>query len=96
MSIVAPKGRKHRCAAALVRVVRRGFATMPDERRGETAIACTEARLSACARCARTSPSRLAFDQQRVEGTLGTIDAMGPVPGATQMRASLEPVGPDA
>jgi hypothetical protein len=38
MSIVAPKGRKHLSADALCRVVRSGFATMPDDRGGETEI----------------------------------------------------------
>jgi len=38
MSIVAPKGRKHLCAEALFRLGRSGFATIPDDRSGETEI----------------------------------------------------------
>jgi hypothetical protein len=36
MSIVASKGRKHLSADALLRLVRSGVATMPDDRGGET------------------------------------------------------------
>ena len=35
MAIVAPKARKHLSADALFRLVRSGFATIPDHRRDE-------------------------------------------------------------
>jgi hypothetical protein len=38
MSIVAPKERKHLSAEALFRLVRRGFATIPDYRWDEVDI----------------------------------------------------------
>jgi len=38
MSIVAPKGRKHLSADALFGLVRSGFATIPDDRLGDTEI----------------------------------------------------------
>ena len=36
MSIVAPQGRKHLSADALFRLVHSGFASLPDDRVGET------------------------------------------------------------
>ena len=38
MSIVAPKGRKHLSADALFRVVRSGFAAIPDDRLSDTEV----------------------------------------------------------
>ena len=38
MAIVAPKGRKHLSADALFRLVRSGFATIPDARLSDTEI----------------------------------------------------------
>ena len=39
MSIVAPKERKHLSADALFRLVRSGFAAMPDPRNGDPEMA---------------------------------------------------------
>jgi hypothetical protein len=39
MAIMAPKGRKPLCAEALLRLVRSGFATLPDHRSDEVAMA---------------------------------------------------------
>jgi hypothetical protein len=39
MAIVAPKGRKHLSADALVRFLQNGFDTIPDHRLAETEIA---------------------------------------------------------
>ena len=43
MSIVAPKGRKHLAADALFRLVRSGFASLPDFRLGDPEISLTNA-----------------------------------------------------
>jgi hypothetical protein len=94
MSIVAPKGRKPLSADALFRLVRSGFATIPDDRGGETEISLTDALMSAFAMFSLKSPSLLAFDKQRVEGNLGTIYGIGRVPCDTQMRERLDPVSP--
>ena len=96
MSSVAPKGRKHLSADALLRMVRRGFATMPDARGGATEIALPDALMSAFAMCSLKSPALLAFDKQRVEGHVGTIYGMGHVPCETQRRERLDPVSPAA
>ena len=96
MSIVAPKGRKHLSADALFRLVRSGFATIPDDRGGETEISLTDALMSAFAMFSLKSPSLLAFDKQRVEGNLGTIYGIGHVPCDTQMRERLDPVSPES
>ena len=72
MSIVAPKGRKHLSADALFRLVRSGFATIPDDRGGEPEISLTDALMSAFAMFSLKSPSLLAFDKQRVRGQFGS------------------------
>ena len=94
MSLVAPKGRKPLAADALFRLVRSGFATIPDPRSTAVEIACTEALRSACARCSLTSPSRLAFDTQRAADTLGTISGSERAPCDPPRRERLAPVSP--
>ncbi len=96
MAIVAPKGRPHRSAAALLRLVRRGVATIPAARLSETEMAVTAARRSACVLCARTSPARLAVDTERPEGTGQTRSGLAQVPCDTHRRARLAPLGPEA
>jgi hypothetical protein len=96
MSLVAPKERKHLSAAALLALVRSGFAAIPDYRRSETDIALTDARMSAFAMFSLTSPALLAFDKERVEGHVQTISGMERVPCDTPMRAILEPVSPES
>ena len=68
MASVGPRGRKHLSADALFRLVRSGFATIPDYRLSETDISLTNALMSAFAMFSLTSPSLLAFDKERVEG----------------------------
>jgi hypothetical protein len=94
MSIVAPKERKHLSADALFRLVRSGFANIPDPRCDDGDIAFTDALMSAFAMFSLTSPSLLAFDKQRVEGNLGTIYGIKRVPCDTHMRERLDPVSP--
>jgi len=96
MSSVAPKGRKHLSADALFRLVRGGFATIPDERGGHTEISLTDTLMSAFAMFSLKSPSLLAFDKHRVEGNLGTIYGIERVPCDTQMRERLDPVSPES
>ena len=62
MSIVAPPVRKHRSADALFRLVRSGFASLPDHRLDDTELALTDALMSAFALCPLKAPSLLAFD----------------------------------
>jgi len=73
MAIIAPKGRKHLSADALFRLVRSGFANIPDHRSDEVDISLTDALMSGFAMFSLKSPSLLAFDKQRVEGNLETI-----------------------
>src|SRR6266436_2415147 len=94
MSIVAPKGRKHLSADALFRLVRNGFAGIPDHRAEETGISCADALMSAFALFSLKSPSLLAFDKERVEGNLHTIYGIERAPCDTHMREMLDPVSP--
>src|SRR5712692_1653496 len=94
MSIVVPKGRKHLSADALFRLVRSGFATLPDDRRSDTDIALPDALMSAFAMFSLKSPSLLAFDKERAEGNLETIYGIERVPCDTHMRAILDLVSP--
>src|SRR5881227_1849958 len=96
MSIVAPKGRKHLSADALFRLVRNGFAGIPDHRAEETGISCADALMSAFAMFSLKSPSLLAFDKERAEGNLGTIYGIQHVPCDTHMRERLDPMGPES
>src|SRR2546422_11609888 len=74
MSIVAPSGRKHLSADALFRLVQSGFASLPDYRVGDTETALADALMSAFAMFSLKAPSLLAFDKERAEGNLHTID----------------------
>src|SRR5437899_5414767 len=96
MSIVVPKVRKHLSADALFGLVRNGFAHIPDYRLSETDIALADALMSAFALFSLKSPSLLAFDKERTEGTLGTIYSIARVPCDTQMRERLDPVSPES
>jgi len=95
MVLVVPKGRnKHLTADALFGVVRRGFATIPDDRRSDTDLSFTDALRSAFALFSLTSPSLLALDKERPEGNWGTLYGMQHVPCNTHMRERLDPVLP--
>ena len=96
MSIVAPRGRKHLSADALFRLVRSGFATIPDYRLSETDISLTDALMSAFAMFSLKSPSLLAFDKERAKGNLHTIYGIERVPCDTHMRERLDPVSPES
>ena len=96
MALVAPRGRKHLSADALFRMVRSGFAAIPDYRLSDTEISLTDALMAAFALFSLKSPSLLAFDKHRVEGNLGTIYAIDHVPCDTQMREILDPVSPES
>ena len=94
MSIVAPKGRKHLSADALFRLVRSGFATLPDYRPDDVDISLADALMSAFAMFSLKAPSLLAFDKERAEGNLHTIYGIERVPCDTHMRDILDPVSP--
>ena len=94
MSIVAPQGRKHLSADALFRLVQSGFASLPDNRVGETEIALADALMSAFARFSLKAPSLLAFDKERAEGNWHTIYGIEQVPCDTHRREILDPVSP--
>src|SRR6266705_3132023 len=96
MSIVAPKARKHLSADALFRLVRGGFATIPDYRCDDVDISLMDALMSAFAMFSLKSPSLLAFDKQRAEGNLGTIYGIERVPCDPHMRERLDPVSPES
>jgi hypothetical protein len=96
MSIVAPNGRKHLSADALFRLVRSGFAHIPDHRCGDGDLSLTDAFMSAFAMFSLKSPSLLAFDKERAEGNLGTIYGIERVPCDTRMREILDPVVPES
>ena len=96
MAIIAPKGRKHLSADALFRLVRSGFATIPEHRRAEGDMAFTDALMSGCALFSLTSPSLLAFDKPRVEGNVDTIYGIPHAPCDTRMRERLDPVSPES
>jgi hypothetical protein len=96
MAITAPKRRKHLSADALFRLVRKGFATIPDHRQGEVDISLPDALMSGFALFSLKSPSLLAFDKQRVEGNLTTIYGIQHVPCDTAMRESLDPVASES
>jgi hypothetical protein len=96
MSLVAPKGRKQLSADALFRLVRSGFANILDHRSTDVEISFTDALMSAFAMFSLTSPSLLAFDNQRAAGNLGTIYGIEHAPCDTQMREILDPVSPES
>src|SRR5437764_1855597 len=95
MSIVAPKARKHLSADALFRLVRSGFATIPDSRCDDGDISLTDALMSVFAMFSLTAPSLLAFDKERAEGNLHTIYGIERVPCDTHMREILDPGSPE-
>lgn len=96
MARVAPKGRKHLSADALLAEVRRGFETIPDHRLSNPEIPLADALMAAFALYSLKSPSLLAFDHQRTEGNLHTVYGIERVPCDTAMREILDPVAPAA
>jgi hypothetical protein len=94
MPIVAPKERPHLSADALFRLVRSGFAALPEPRKGDPEIAVTDALRSAFAMFSLKSPSLLAFDKQRAEGNVGTIYGREHVPCDPSRRERRDPVSP--
>src|SRR6267378_7177022 len=96
MAIIAPKGRKHLSADALLRLLQNGFDTIPDHRLAETEISLTDALMSAFAMFSLKAPSLLAFDKERAEGNLETIYGIERVPCDTHMREILDPISPES
>ncbi|HEY5865669.1 MAG TPA: hypothetical protein VI542_08990 [Candidatus Tectomicrobia bacterium] len=96
MAIIVPKERKYLSADALFRLIRHGFATLPDPRSDEVDISLTDALMSGFAMFSLTSSSLLAFDKQRVEGNVETIYGIARVPCDTSRRERLDPVLPES
>jgi Transposase DDE domain len=92
MAMVAPQGRKHLSADALLGLLRSGFAALTDHRSGKADISLTDALMSAFALFSLKSPSLLAFDQERTEGNLQRLYGIERVPCDTAMREILDPV----
>ena len=95
MAINAPKVRKHLSADALLGLLRTGFADIAEHRPGHPDIALTDALLSAFALFSLTSPSLLAFDQERTEGNVPQVFGIARVPCDTARRERLDPVEPE-
>jgi hypothetical protein len=96
MGVRAPKARKQLSAAALFRVVRSLFATIPDPRRNEAGLTLTDALRAGFAMVSLQCPSLLDCDRQRAEGNCQTSYGLERVPCDTDMRERLDPVVPDA
>ncbi len=94
MSIVAPHVRKPLSADARLRLVRSGFASLPEHPLDDTEMAFTEARLAALAMVARNAPSLLALAKERAESHVHPLSGMARVPCDTSRRAILAPVSP--
>jgi hypothetical protein len=94
MASGAPRVRKHLSADALFRLVRSGFARVPDPRLDDTELSLTDVLMSAFAMFSLKAPSLLAFDKERAEGNLHTIYGIERVPCDTYMRVILDPVSP--
>jgi hypothetical protein len=94
MALVTPRVRKPRSADALLHVVRSGFAAIPDPRGAGVDLAWTDTLMSAFAMFSLTAPSLLAFDTERAEGNVHTLDGMPRVPCDTSMRERLDPLAP--
>jgi hypothetical protein len=94
LSIVVPKARTHLSADALFGLGRNGCAHIPDYRWSETDISLVDALMAACAMFSLTAPSLLAFDKERAEGHVHTIDGLERVPCDTPMRDILAPLSP--
>jgi hypothetical protein len=96
MALRAPTIRKHLSADALLGLLRIGFAELADHRSGQPDMALTDALMSALALFSLTSPSLLAFDQERTEGNVPRVYGIERVPCDTAMRAILDPVAPES
>jgi hypothetical protein len=94
LAMVAPQARKHLSADALLGLLRSGVADLADHRSGKPDISLTDALMSAFALFALTSPSLLAFDQERTEGNVQRVYGIERVPCDTAMREILDPVEP--
>jgi len=95
MATSAPSVRKYLSADALFGLLRSGFADIAEHRPGKPDISLTDALMSAFAMFSLTSPSLLAFDQERTEGNLQRVYGMERVPCDTAMREMLDPVVPE-
>ena len=94
MASVTPHVRQHLSADTLFRVVRSGFAAIPDPRGAEGDISFMDTLLSACAMFSLKAPSLRAFDKERTAGNWHTISGSQRVPCDTYLRERLDPLAP--
>jgi hypothetical protein len=93
--MVVPQAHQHLSADALLGLLRRGFAALPEHRAGKPSIALPDVLMSAFAIFSLKLPSLLAFDQERTEGNLQRVYGIERVPCDTTMREILDPVEPE-
>jgi hypothetical protein len=89
------KNRKNLSADALVALVRRCFAKVPDPRQSQPFIPLADALMSAFAMFILKDPSLLAFDGRRNDANLKSIFGIGRIPCDTAMREILDPIDPE-
>jgi hypothetical protein len=94
MALRAPTVRNYLAADARFGLLRTGLADLAEHRPGTPDMALTDARLAALALFSLTSPSLLAFDQERTAGHVQRVYGRKRVPCETAMREILEPVQP--
>lgn len=89
-----PKIRKHLSADALYRLLKDGFAKVPDSRHDKAAFALADALQAALALFALKDPSLLAFEARRNDTNMHALFHIGSIPSDTPMRAILDDVDP--
>ena len=89
-----PRVRKHLSADFLYKLLRLGFAKIPDHRGRKCPIPLPDALMSALAMFALKDPSLLAFEERRNDDNLGNLFGIAHVPSDTHLREILDPVPP--
>jgi hypothetical protein len=90
-----PRPRKELSADGLIAMIRKGFDSVSDPRRGSCGISMGDALMSAFAMFSLKDPSLLAFDKRRrIDPNLQTLYGIGRVPCDTRMREIVDPVDP--
>lgn len=90
----SPRVRKHLSADFLYKLLRLGFAKIPDHRGRKCPIPLPDALMSALAMFALKDPSLLAFEERRNDDNLRNLFRIAHVPSDTQLREILDPVQP--
>ncbi len=95
MGLIPPKTRKYLCADALFRLLRIGFAKVPDHRKNGREITMTDALMAGFAMFSLKCPSLLDDDKQRADANLQTIYGIQRAPCDSSMREILDPFAPE-